>query len=86
MQDPTTMLNRAAPKDPCTKIGEHFSQTHSVHGLLLGLSEFWKSVPQLQGEMQEASGTNNEKQNLNVSSSLKSIANLFQYPDNKLVR
>jgi len=52
MQDPTTMLNRAAPKDPCTKIGEHFSQTHSVHGLLLGLSEFWKSVPQLQGEMQ----------------------------------
>src|SRR6218665_727919 len=27
-------------------IEEHFSKTHSVHGLLLGLSEFWKSVPQ----------------------------------------
>jgi len=24
---------------------EHFSKTHSVHGLLLGLSEFWKSAP-----------------------------------------
>ena len=27
-------------------IEEHFSKTHSVHGLLLGLSEFWKSAPQ----------------------------------------
>jgi len=26
-------------------IEEHFSKTHSVHGLLLGLSESWKSVP-----------------------------------------
>jgi len=26
-------------------IEEHFSKTHSVHGLLLGLSEFWKSAP-----------------------------------------
>src|SRR6218665_1483202 len=28
-------------------IEEHFSKTHSVHGLLLGLSEFWKSALQL---------------------------------------
>ena len=28
-------------------IEEHFSKTHSVHGLFLGLSEFWKSAPQL---------------------------------------
>src|SRR6218665_4017985 len=30
-------------------IEEHFSKTHSVHGLLLGLTEFWKSVPLLWG-------------------------------------
>ena len=30
------------------EIEEHFSKTHSVHCLLLGLSEFWKSAPQLQ--------------------------------------
>src|SRR6218665_2913558 len=29
------------------KIEKHFSKAHSVHGLLLGLSEFWKSAPQL---------------------------------------
>jgi len=29
------------------KIEEHFSKTHSVQCLLLRLSEFWKSAPQL---------------------------------------